>query len=336
MEVDNPLIGRHLIHKSRVIEFAGKRLWGNARGYNYGRDDSIVQAMFSEFVSWNTAIASSGNMINSHSLFKYKLKGLSQLVKSNDKSALYNRFNTMMMGLSSLRGYVLDADGEDIEFVNRNYSGVDKIIAELKESLASAANMPYTKIWGSPTGGAFSESGASDRYEWANIIDRYRSASIEPGLNRLTKLILLADNKSIPKQWHWHWNSPLQLTLKEQAEMQNILADADTKNVNMGVLHPMEVRYSRFGNAEFNAVITLEDKYEGELMAKPEVKSEIKEESPEITTEDIIDELEGYVLDTTELNDLSIITEEDKKNAINHWKEIANTAWRRILESEVE
>jgi hypothetical protein len=181
--------------------------------------------------------------------------------------------------------------------------------------------MPYTNLWGTPTGGAFSESGASDRYEWANQIDRYRSSHIEPALNRLTELLLLAEGYDLP-DYHWNWENPLQLTLKEQAELRNLLADADSKNVSMGVLHPMEIRHSRFGDAEFNTNITLNEDYEMELEGKQNMISDALK-------------IEGDVLSDEEFSDMAYISDKDKEIAIAHWKSVVSDSWTNLLEAEV-
>jgi phage-related protein (TIGR01555 family) len=319
-----------LIHKSRVLRFPGKKLFGQMYVNTFGLNDSIIQAMYSEFIAWSSSVSSSGAMLNSHSLFIYKIKGLAEAAKTNNRQGLYNRFSSMLMGLSSLKSLVIDSNGEDASFINRNYGGVQSILAELKENLASAADMPYTKIWGTPTGGAFSESGASDRYEWANAVDRYQRSMFIPALNQLTRYLLLAQNRRIPNSWQWMFPSVLQLSLKEQSELQKNFAASDQINVTIGALHPLEVRHSRFGESQFGNDIELNQDLEKQLSSMNTTPNTTP------TADSFNDSVEGDPLSDEELDAIADITEEDKKNAIEHWRASAGETWRNLLESDVE
>jgi phage-related protein (TIGR01555 family) len=259
---------KHLsfIHKSRVLRFPGKKLFGQMLGNTeYGFNDSVIQAMFNDFSQWWSSVSSASSMLASHSMFKYKVKGMRELSQKNNREGLYNRFSTMMMGLSSLKGLILDADGEDAEFVNRNYSGVKDIVETIGSNLSVSAEMPYTMLWGSPQGGAFSESGKSDRYEWARIVAQKQTQTLRPQLNYLTRLIMLANNKRIQESWEWEFPSMLQLTHKEQAELEKIYAESDEIRLQTGVVTIDEVRHSRYGTAHFGYNLQIDQENDNQL-----------------------------------------------------------------------
>lgn len=341
---DNNLNKYSYIHKSRVLVFPGKRLFGKMFLRNNGCHDSIISGMFGEFQAWYNSLNSSSNMLSSHSLFSYKMKGLKSLTQQKDKEALQQRFQTLMQGMSSLKGLILDADGEDAEFINRNYGGVSNIISELKENLASASGLPYTLIWGTPTGGAFSESGSSDRYEHARNISQEQNQILKPNLNYFTKVILsLFKNRNI-ENWEWYFPSVLQLTSKEQAELQKLYAETDQIRQKNKILHPMEIRYSRYGTSELGDNIMIESKYDEELFGSNESQKK-KEEMPEKEElekesenneiqEDKPDFLNGYILSEWEYDEMAEISQEDKDNAIEKFKKNATEKWRKILEAE--
>jgi phage-related protein (TIGR01555 family) len=331
------------IHKSRVIKFPGKPLFGEMLVDNDGHSDSIVVGLFNEFVSWYTSLNSGSNMLASHSLFTYRMKGLRQLTKTQDREGLYNRFSTLMQGMSSLKGLVLDADGEDAEFINRNYGGVQEIISELKENLASASGLPYTLLWGTPTGGAFSESGASDRYEHARNITQQQNRILRPALNYFTK-ILFAIGKKQDVDFEWHFPSVLQLTDKEQAELQKLYAEADQIRLRDKILHPMEIRQSRYGQPELGANIETQEEYEEELNLELEQKREQQQKMMEMqnqtnqeenSQEDSFqDKFDGDILPQSEYDKMAEITEQDKKETIDQFKKEANNKWKNILQAE--
>ena len=351
---DNNLSLFSYIHKSRVLVFPGKKLFGKMFLRNNGRHDNIISGMYNEFQAWHTSISSASTMMNSHSLFSYKMKGLKSLTQQKDKEGLQQRFQTLMQGMSSLKGLILDAEGEDAQFINRNYSGVSAIISELKENLASASGLPYTLVWGTPTGGAFSESGASDRYEHARNISQEQNLILRPNLNYITEIIISLFKKKNIENWEWYFPSALQLTSKEQAELEKLYAETDQIRQKNGILHPMEIRYSRYGTSELGDNIMIESKYDEELfgnnepqeketsqenkeieeLKEPEEKEESETSETNEIQEDKPDFLNGHVLSEWEYNEIAEISQEDKENAIEKFKKNASEKWKKILEAE--
>lgn len=240
-----------LIHKSRVLRIAGKKLFSGAYVNTLGRNDSVVRVVLNKLLNWDESVQSAGGLLKSHSLFLYRMKNLASLVKSNEEGLIKSRLKTLINGLTSVNGLILDS-AEDATFIQRNYLGVQPILSELKESLASAAGLPYTKLWGTPTGGAFSESGASDRYEWANTVDRYQNTVLLPVITRLIDLIL---NNKIT--YTWVFENSLQLTENEKAEIKSKITSSDINYINSGVLTAEEVRESRFADLTYNYEINL-------------------------------------------------------------------------------
>lgn len=254
-----------LIHKSRVLEFYGKKLFGKMF-VDRAKHDSVIQAMFNEFSAYSQALAASGNMLNNHSLFIHKMKGLRGLVQKEDQTALFNRFMSMRMGMSAIKGLVIDMDSEDAGFASRNYSGVDKIFNQLQDALIAVSDMPRSKLLGSSNSSAFSEGGESDRYEFSDSVQRYRKNHVQPNLDILTNYVCLALDGGDLESWDWHWEPILQLTLKEQAELRKLQAEADQLHIESGVLHPDEVRQSRFAGALYGNEVTLNPKYDSYII----------------------------------------------------------------------
>lgn len=322
------LRARSFIHKSRVLRIPGKKLFGRMLGWNYGCHDSIVQAMFNDFSHWWSSVASANSMLSSHSLFKYKVKGMKEMAQKNDRNGLYNRFSTMMQGLSSLKGLILDADGEDAEFVNRNYAGVKDLLETIRQNVAISSGMPYSMLFGSPQGGAFSESGQSDRYEWARLVAQEQQQTLKPQINYLTKLIMLVKNKRVQENWEWHFPSTLQLTMKEQAELELDYARGDKIRLETNILHPKEIRNSRYGTTEFGDNIQISEEYESELFGN---KNQSEENNQKDTVTDV--QLDGTVLSEEEFDEIAEVDKEDIKNTVENWQSTAEEKWMNLLSS---
>lgn len=275
---DGKPIGSIRIHKSRVLRIAGIWLPDEIRNHNNYHNDSVVQAMFSEFTAYIESVAMGASMLASHSIFKYKLKDLAVLINNKQQQVLIDRFESMLMGMSAMNGLIVDADREDAEFVQRNYSGVDTLLIHLQEQMIAVCDMTRYRLLGLSNVGAFSESGLSDRYEWASRVNRYQHNYWGKELEKLVRYIMLARDGPtrgvIPQSWSIEFPSILQLTDKEEAELRLIDAQTDTLHFNMGTLVQDEIRQSRFGGTEYGREITLQSKSKDSLLINGVKRSE--------------------------------------------------------------
>lgn len=275
------------IHKSRLLRFSGCKLPEDILRDTCGYNDSVLMSTFQSFRQYMSGIGASGSMIEDYSVFVYGLSGLSDMLSNVDedaqqeaRTALLNRFQAIQMGMSSVKGLMLDSENEQANFIGRNYGGVDAIIDRLLELLVANSGMPRSKLLGSSNAGAFSEAGKSDRYEWADCISAYQRIYLSKPVKQLYKHIFLAadgpTNGSLPDGWNFEWKDTLQLTRLEQAQLADTYAKADAISIRTGVLHPREIRSSRFGKADYGLSITIDDSLTEELMAPPEPTAPVK------------------------------------------------------------
>lgn len=244
-------------HRSRVIRFPGIQLYGLALASNGGFNDSVLNAVFKQHCSYLEAVNASANMLKSHSVFKYGIKGLrSLLTRKTAQQEIKSRFESLMLGLSTVGGLIYDADGESGEFINRNYGGVKDILEHLQDVFISVSGMPRSKVFGNAAIGAMSEASEGDRWNWNEIIDRNQNSKLKPAQMYLTKLILASQGKyetEFDIKYHPHY----QLTEQQQAELKKANAETDKIYIDAGVLDRQEVRDSRFANSDYGNAIVL-------------------------------------------------------------------------------
>jgi phage-related protein (TIGR01555 family) len=269
------------IHKSRVLRVPGTLLPEDILRDTSGYNDSVLIATFQAFRQYMSGMGSSAGMLADYSVFVYGLSGLSDMLSSVDeesaaeaKEALLNRFLAIQMGMSTVKGLMLDAENESASFISRNYGGVDQILDRLLELLVANSGMPRTKLLGSSNTGAFSEGGLSDRYEWADCISGYQQLFLHQPVKQLYRYLFLAADSpakgALPAAWDFEWAETLQLTKLEQAQLEETLGKADMLALRNGTLHPREVRESRYGGQTFGLTITIDPDLTEELMKKPE------------------------------------------------------------------
>lgn len=345
----NQAIGGELsfatIHRSRVLRFPGKRLYGDMLAQNSGYHDSVLLAFYQAFMRYLTALEYSARMIQDYDTFVYKLKGLSQLILQGKEEAIRNRFRAILLSKSVLGGMAMDGDGEDGEYVTRNFGGLDAIVNMMKDDTAAAADMPPTKLWGSSQKTALSNSSEGDRYAWADCVEDYQADSIDEALTEFFRLQFLAQNGAtggrVPESWNIHYKSVLRLTLKEQVELRaKQTREVDIPSITIGTLSREEVRQGAWGGAEYSIerpmlsnelpVPPRMQQAQPQQPQQPQPQEQQKQDAAEVL------QIAGEVLSDREYEDLSNIDRADVEAALQDWRTNAPEKFKTILDSDSE
>ncbi len=247
------------IHADRVLRFPGKKLYGETLRGARGLNDSIIQSVYQSFSDWDLSNADVRTLLSQHSLFTYGVKGLSSKSKQGHTGALVNRFASIMQGMNVMKGLPYDMDMEQVEFISRNFTGLDKLLDQLREALLSACDLPRFVLLQSTSGTAFSESGLSERLAFDQIVKRHQTKIIEPQIKRLVNIC--AQIKGCPiyglKNIVPVFKSSISLSDLEQATLLEKLSKADQVYINSGVLTPVTITESRFGGDNLGLRILL-------------------------------------------------------------------------------
>ncbi len=266
------VIGSTTVHRSRILHFTGDSLMGDALNRNGGRNDSVLQTMFSSFAAFFQGLMSSSAMLTDHSIFTYKLKGLAKLIENDEKNnnsngmnALMARFLAMQMGMSVSKGLAMDAESEDASFIQRNYAGVQNILSSLEDQMIAASDLPRFKLVGSARSGngiGNEGRGEQDRYEWASLLHSWQEENWRDPLQYCQRIILLAkDGPSggrVPDGYGLSFPSTLQLTRKEEAELKELSSATRDRDIKNGTITNLEARNSAYGSQNWTPEITLD------------------------------------------------------------------------------
>ncbi|MBW4422495.1 MAG: DUF1073 domain-containing protein [Myxacorys californica WJT36-NPBG1] len=244
------------IHRSRILRFPGKRLYGDMLSYNSHYHDSVLLSFYQSFIKYLTTIEYSVRMVQDYDTFAYSLKGLGDLILRGKEEDILRRFRAILLSKSSLGGIAMDAD-EKAEYVSRNFGGLDALIDRMKDDTSAAAAMPPTKLWGSSQKTALSNSSEGDKYEWADCVEDYQAEAIDEQVSEFFRLSFLAQNGCtggrVPEGWSLKYKSVLKLNLKEQVELRGKQTrEIDAPSIAMGTLSREEVRQGAWGGFEYS------------------------------------------------------------------------------------
>jgi len=258
------------IHKSRVLKFSGRKLYGWMLHENHGEDLSVLQSILVAFGSYMQGVMASSGMIQDYSVFTYKLKGLADLILKGQSDQIIRRFLAIQMGMSYNKGLAMDAETEDAGFVQRNYGGVGDIVDRLKALLTAESGIPHTKLWGEGSQG--NTSGQSEKYDYADALESFQRHNWLKPTKVLARLCLISKKGitkgKIPEGWRLSTRSSLRLDLETEAKLRQTQARTDQVYRMMGVLHPLEIRKNRFGSPDYSMETVLDPAIDKTLWSK--------------------------------------------------------------------
>ncbi len=250
------------VHESRIIPFSGPRSDRRmlVAGVN-GWGDSIYQRVWQHVADFDTAISSSSVLMAEFAQPVFKIRGLASLMASDREDVVKKRIELLNLSRSVIRGILIDAEGEDYSRNAVPLSGVEGVMLQLAQRVASATDYPMSLLFGQAAAG-LNATGDSDIRFWYDRINALQVNHIQPGLTRLVELICFAKDgptKGKPlTDWTIEPNSLWQEPDKEQAETHLVQAQADQIYIDRGVVTPAEIRSSRFKGDGYSLATQLE------------------------------------------------------------------------------
>lgn len=245
-----------VVHETRIIRFGGALTSRRDRSYNNGWDMSVLQRVYDVLRQANGNWQSACHLMTDMSQAVYKIDGLIQMLAAGQGGVIQTRMELVEQSRSTVRAVVLDAASESFERTATPMNGVDTMIDKTWQRLAAAARMPVTVLMGTSPAG-LNATGESDIRGWYDQIRTFQE-SIEPKLNRIIKLIAIANGIGNPEEWHVKFPSIWQMTPVEEATYRKTVAETDAIYEGMGALLPEEIAIARFGGCEYSAETTID------------------------------------------------------------------------------
>jgi phage-related protein (TIGR01555 family) len=256
------------IHKDRILRFDGEWLPYRIRQRNYGWGMSTLQSVYDSFRFYSTGISSAATLLTEFDIFVHKLRGLSSMLAAGKEKDVRDRLVLNDMSKSIYRGYAIDAEKEELEFISRNFGGVGEILEKLRIDIIGASQIPHTILFGESPGGLGS-TGRSEERDFAKHLGDYQASHYKRPLQHLMKMIMLSKdgptNGRVPESWRIKFNDLFELNEREKADVRARVAAVDGRYIQLGVLHPQEVADARYGGSEWSMELTLDPTIKREL-----------------------------------------------------------------------
>jgi phage-related protein (TIGR01555 family) len=249
------------IHKDRILRFDGDWLPYRVRQRNYGWGMSSLQTVYDSFRHYWTGLNSAATLLTEFDIFVHKVRGLAAMLAAGKESSIRDRLQVNDMSKSIYRGYAIDAEKEELEFISRNFGGIGEILEKLRVDIIGASKIPHTVLFGeSPSG--LGATGRSEERDFAKTLADYQSVHFKRPIKKLMELIMLSKEGptkgELPESWRIAFNPLFELNEREMADVRARVAAVDGRYIQLGVLSPKEVADARYGGSEWSMELTLD------------------------------------------------------------------------------
>lgn len=249
------------IHRDRILRFDGDWLPYRIRQRNYGWGMSSLQTVYDSFRHYWTGLNSAATLLTEFDIFVHKVKGLAAMLAAGKEGAVRDRLQVNDMSKSIYRGYAIDAEKEELEFISRNFGGIGEVLEKLRVDIIGASKIPHTVLFGeSPSG--LGSTGRSEERDFAKTLADYQSVHFKRPIKKLMELIMLSKegptNGKLPESWRISFNPLFELNEREMADVRARVAAVDGRYIQLGVLSPKEVADARYGGSEWTMELTLD------------------------------------------------------------------------------
>lgn len=237
------------IHASRLLVFDGLPVTWREKIRNRGWGASRLARAYRALQIFNANWASVGHILQDASQGVFKMEGLIDMIASGNKQQLLDRMELVDEARSVARALLLDAEMESFERKDTTMSGLPEVLDRTAQRLASAAETPVTLFFGREPSG-LNATGDADFRGWYDTIAAERDETLLPAVEYLVKILFRAKEGPTggkePDSWSVVFPPLWTPTAKEEAEIQNIHAQADNLRIQSGVLTAEEVAISRY------------------------------------------------------------------------------------------
>jgi phage-related protein (TIGR01555 family) len=249
------------IHKDRILRFDGDWLPYRVRQRNYGWGMSSLQTIYDSFRHYWTGLNSAATLLTEFDIFVHKVRGLAAMLSAGKEGAIRDRLQVNDMSKSIYRGYAIDAEKEELEFISRNFGGIGEVLEKLRVDIIGASKIPHTLLFGESPGGLGS-TGRSEERDFAKQLADYQAAHFKRPIKKLMEYIMLSKEGptqgKLPDSWRVQFNPLFELNEREMADVRARVAAVDGRYIQLGVLSPKEVADARYGGSEWSMELTLD------------------------------------------------------------------------------
>lgn len=233
------------IHPSRVIAFVGQELPDGAMGSemeSWFWGDPLLLSVRDALLAHDTGSAAIAALLNEAKTDVIHIPGLMDLLSTAEyERTLIERFNLAALVKSITNALILDGGdgtegtGEQWDTRQMSWEGLPDIQRTLFQLVSGAADIPATRLIGqAPVG--LNATGDSDTRNYYDMLSSLQESELTPVLAPLDEYLLQSATGARDPSIFYEWRPLWQMTPKETAERDKLVAETAEKYVNLGAV----------------------------------------------------------------------------------------------------
>lgn len=242
------------VHESRIIRFDGVKLTRRLERANGGFGDSIYTRLLDEIRDFQSAFDSAAVLIQDFSQATVTIKGLHEILASNQKDVFEARMAALNQGRSVTGLYLLDSE-ETFERKPTPIDGMVELLEQFALRIAAAIEVPVSLLMGQAPAG-LNATGDTDVRWFYSRVKSLQNAELTPKVRRLVELLAKAKRGptkgQLPEQFSIVHRPLWSLSDLEESQRRLAIAQADDIYMQGGAVTPEEVGVTRFAGDKFN------------------------------------------------------------------------------------
>ena len=234
-----------VVHRDRVIRFFGVELPPRVAIAREGWGASIVDRVWTALRNWSVSHEYAATIIGEFTQGVYKLKGLAEILDSDDPDLIVARLEVVRMSQSIIGHIALDAEGESFEKLTTNVAGLRDLLDAFVNALVAVTEQPRTILLGEQPAG-LGANAADEIRVWYDHVAALQTSLYSPPLRRVLTLMLASVNGPtagvVPEGELFSWLPLWEPTEQESAATRLANAQARASDLTNGVVSSDEAR----------------------------------------------------------------------------------------------
>lgn len=223
------------VHWTRIVRFDGIKLPLRELKRNQYWGDSILERMYEALIDAGTVSASSSTLLLEQSVDVMKVPNLLALASTPaGEEQLRKRFQLAKL-MKSLNNILLMDDTEGYETHHQPFNGIPQLFDRFYNIVASASDIPVTRLMGSSPGG-LNATGESDIRNYYDMISSRQENQLRPSQTVLDRVIAQHLWGEVPEDFTYEYDPLWQQTEDEQATTEKSRSERDKTYLEMGVV----------------------------------------------------------------------------------------------------
>jgi hypothetical protein len=223
------------VHWTRIVRFDGIKLPLREMKRNQYWGDSILERLYEALIDAGTVSASASTLLLEQSVDVIKVPNLLSLASSHaGEEQLRKRFQLAKMMKSYNNMLLMDAT-ETYETHHQPFAGIPQLYDRFLNAVASASDIPVTRLMGSSPGG-LNATGESDIRNYYDMISSKQETQLRPPQTALDNILAQHLWGEVPEDLTYEFNPLWQQTEEEKATTEKTRAERDKTYIDMGVV----------------------------------------------------------------------------------------------------